>query len=120
MIVKYLVQKWHRANEKPRPKEFARETARCLFDARGFRTNKVTSYERYFDSEQEAQLYIDANNALIKSNEDRQRIHNAAPALFEALEAMLRLHDISSVDDEETKEWTLNKARAAIKKAIGE
>jgi len=44
----------------------------------------------------------------------------AAPALLEALEAMMRMHGSESVDDAATKKWTLNQARAAIKQAKGE
>lgn len=87
MIVKYLATRW---DSKPTRREFERQTDRCLFDAKGRRTNKVSSYERYFDTEEEAQAYIDANNAARKSEKDMARIRDSAPALLEALEGVLK------------------------------
>jgi hypothetical protein len=66
--------------------EFARETDKCLFDAKGRKTLKRSDWEMYHDTREQAQAHINSLMAEHKRKDSDERIRKAAPQLLEALE----------------------------------
>jgi hypothetical protein len=105
--------------------EFARETDKCLFDAKGRKTLKCSDWEMYHDTREQAQAHINSLMAEHKRKESDERIRKAAPQLLDALEeitemycAMINSGDCGNWNPETDKE--VIKSRAAIAAAKGE
>lgn len=119
MITKYYVSKY---SNTPDPREFVRETEKCLFDKRGGRHLKVTSWETYHDTLEEAQAVIAERLEKESAYASKRRIKDNAEQLLEALEELLNGTFPNGVEKGFNQECVAryNKARAAIAAAKGE
>jgi hypothetical protein len=106
----------------PERREFARETAHCYFDAKGRRQNKVTSWEQFYATEDEAVAGIAANKARAANQDRADRIRRAASELLEALTIARDLiaGDLVGAEWKQACHDFLRQANAAIAKATGE
>lgn len=122
-IVKFAVSNYA---SKPARKEYARETDHFYVRADKRRDAKISSYERYFDTEAEALEFIADRNAKQVHSKEIDQIKRHAVELLEALEECLPCLGWEHESDEELqREHELGnghaeliiRARAAIAKA---
>lgn len=90
MIIKWAVSSWL---SKPEKKEYSRETEHFYIHAKNDRGRdaKISRYESYFDSEDDALQFIAEKSAIRARNKEIDQIKRHAVELLEALERLVAL-----------------------------
>lgn len=89
MITKFRTAKRYWSHVNPITEvTFVRETKYMLIDSKGRKTYKNTSYEKYHDTRQEAELYVGSIKSAQLVKDRLSRIAAYSPLILEALESV--------------------------------